>query len=128
MNSASMVAHPACKDGNAPNGIGDAVKVDVYRSMPNNWSIRASPAGDPAIEKFAGARPYMFSYHGGEQGNNSCIETPTRFMYPKLRAKADSVPGAAKTNMIAEQTNGAPKCIMPYGSHAIRFRLLRVGK
>lgn len=80
--------------------------------------MRASPAGDPPIEKSAGARPYMFSYHGGEHGNNNCIVTPARFMYPKLRAKTDRVPGAAKTNIIAEHTNGAAKWIMPYGSHA----------
>ncbi len=75
--------------------------------------MRASPAGDPAIEKFAGARPYIFSYQGGEQGKSNCIQTPIRFMYPKLRANTDKVPGAAKTNMIAEHTKGAPKWMMP---------------
>ena len=55
----------------------------------------------------------MFSYHGGEHGNSSCIETPTRFMYPKLLAKTGSVPGDANTNNMIEQTTGAPKCIMP---------------
>lgn len=47
-----------------------------------------------------------------------CIATPVMFMKPKVRAKAGVVPGAAKMNMIAEQTKGAPKCVMPYGNQA----------
>lgn len=45
-----MVAHPECSEGKAPKTIGEAVKVEVYRSMPNSLSIAARPAGEPCIE------------------------------------------------------------------------------
>jgi hypothetical protein len=50
MKRASVVEQPACNEGNAPKTMGDAVKVEVYRSMPKRLSIRASPAGEPGIE------------------------------------------------------------------------------
>lgn len=50
MKSASSTAFPECKDGKAPNTNGDAVKFEVYMSMPNSKSMRRSPAGDPSIE------------------------------------------------------------------------------
>ena len=50
MKNASIVAVPACRDGNAPKTMGDAVKLDVYKSMPSSLSIAAKPAGDPCIE------------------------------------------------------------------------------
>lgn len=50
MKSASSTAFPECKDGKAPNTNGDAVKFEVYMSMPKSKSMRRSPAGDPAIE------------------------------------------------------------------------------
>ena len=50
MKRASMVALPEWSDGKAPNTMGDAVKVEVYRSMWNSLSIAASPAGEPGIE------------------------------------------------------------------------------
>jgi hypothetical protein len=56
--------------------------------------------------------------HGGEHGKRSCIKTPVKLMYPKLRAKTGRVPGGAKMNKTPQQTTGAPKCMMPYGSHA----------
>lgn len=49
MNNASIVAHPECRDGNAPNTIGDAVKVEVYMSKPKSLSIAANPAGEPCM-------------------------------------------------------------------------------
>jgi len=39
-------------------------------------------------------------------------------MYPKLFEKTGSVPGAEKTKRRAEHTNGAPKCVIPYGNQA----------
>ena len=57
----------------------------------------------------AGAKPYRFSYHGGEQGKNNCISTPVKFIYPNAFAKVGVVPGGPKKNMRAEQTKGAPK-------------------
>jgi hypothetical protein len=56
--------------------------------------------------------------HGGEHGKNSCIITPVKLMYPKLRANTGRVPGGPKMKRIPAQTIGAPKWIMPYGSHA----------
>ena len=50
MNRASITALPACRDGKAPNTIGDPVKVGVYRAIPNSLSIAANPAGEPCIE------------------------------------------------------------------------------
>ena len=50
MNRASMVAHPECSEGKAPKTMGEAVKVEVYKSMPNNLSMAARPAGEPCIE------------------------------------------------------------------------------
>lgn len=50
MNKASSVAVAACRDGKAPNTIGEAVNPDVYKSMPRNASMRARPAGEPFIE------------------------------------------------------------------------------
>lgn len=64
----------------------------------------------------------MFSYQGGEQGNNSCIVTPMMFIQPKALAKTGTVPGEAKMNHIMHHTTGAPKCIMPYGSQAMMSR------
>ena len=64
----------------------------------------------------------MFSYQGGEHGNVNCIATPIRFIQPKLLANIGTVPGAAKMNIMPEQTTGAPKCIIPYGSHAMTLR------
>ena len=51
--------------------------------------------------------------HGGEQGNKSCIRTPVRDMYPKLRANTGREPGGAKRKRTAEHTTGAPKWIIP---------------
>lgn len=68
----------------------------------------------------------MFSYHGGEHGNVNWIATPMRFIQPKLFANIGTVPGGAKMNIIIEHTTGAPKCIMPYGSHAIMLRKVLV--
>jgi hypothetical protein len=45
-----------------------------------------------------------------------------RFMYPKVREKIGVVPGGAKTNRMMEHTAGAPKCMIPYGNHAIKSR------
>ena len=64
----------------------------------------------------------MFSYQGGEHGKVNCIATPIRFIQPKLFANIGTVPGAAKMNMMAEQTAGAPKWIMPYGSQAMTLK------
>ena len=50
MNRASITALPACRDGKAPNTIGDSVKVEVYSGIPNSLSIAANPAGEPGIE------------------------------------------------------------------------------
>lgn len=50
MNRASIVAQPECREGNAPNTMGDAWKVEVYRSRPKSLSIAARPAGLPMIE------------------------------------------------------------------------------
>lgn len=55
----------------------------------------------------------MFSYQGGEQGRRSCVITPRRFMYPKVRAKTGRVPGGPKMKRKMETTKGAPKCVMP---------------
>ena len=113
MNKASITALPACKEGKAPKTMGDPVNPGVYSGIPNNSSIAAKPAGEPLTAYVAGTSPYLFSYQGGEHGNVNCIATPTKFIQPKLLAKIGTVPGAAKTNMIAEQTTGAPKCIIP---------------
>ena len=43
-------------------------------------------------------------------------------MYPKLRAKTGSVPGDANMKITIEQTTGAPKCMMPYGSQPMMSR------
>ena len=122
MNKASITALPACNEGKAPKTIGDPVNPGVYSGMPNNSSIAAKPAGEPLTEYVAGTSPYLFSYHGGEHGKVNCIATPIRFIQPKLFANIGVVPGAAKTNMIAEQTTGAPKCIKPYGTQAITLK------
>jgi len=66
----------------------------------------------------AGARPYMFSYHGGEHGKMSWIATPAKFIYPKALAKVGVVPGGPKMNIKPEHTKGAPKCVNPYGIQA----------
>lgn len=50
MNSASSVESPEWREGKAPKTIGEAVNVEVYRFLPNNLSMRASPAGSPWIE------------------------------------------------------------------------------
>jgi len=50
MKKASIVAVPACSEGNAPKTMGDAVKLDVYKSMPSSLSMAARPAGDPCME------------------------------------------------------------------------------
>jgi hypothetical protein len=50
MNKASMVAHPECSEGKAPKTMGEAVKVEVYRSIPKSLSIAARPAGEPCME------------------------------------------------------------------------------
>ena len=50
MNSASVVPHPACREGKAPNTTGEPVKVFVYRENPKSLSIAARPAGEPRIE------------------------------------------------------------------------------
>ena len=50
MNNASIVAHPEWRDGKAPKTMGEAVKVEVYRSTPKSLSIAARPAGEPGIE------------------------------------------------------------------------------
>lgn len=50
MKSASRVDVAAWRDGKAPKTIGDAVKPEVYRSIPKSWSMRARPAGEPCIE------------------------------------------------------------------------------
>jgi len=50
MNNASIVALPECSDGKAPKTMGEAVKVEVYRSKPRILSIAASPAGEPGTE------------------------------------------------------------------------------
>ncbi len=50
MKRASVVEQPACREGKAPKTTGEAVKVEVYRSMPKSLSILASPAGDPGME------------------------------------------------------------------------------
>lgn len=51
--------------------------------------------------------------HGGEHGKRSCINTPVKLMYPKLRANTGRVPGGAKKKRTPEHTTGAPKWIMP---------------
>lgn len=50
MNRASITALPACKEGKAPNTMGDPVKPGVYSAIPNSSSIAANPAGEPGIE------------------------------------------------------------------------------
>jgi len=60
----------------------------------------------------------MFSYHGGAHGKQSWMLTPIMFIHPKARAKVGVVPGGPKMNIKPEQTKGAPKCVMPYGSQA----------
>lgn len=45
-----MVAHPECKEGNAPNTNGDVPKVEPYISKPNISSIRNNPPASPGIE------------------------------------------------------------------------------
>jgi hypothetical protein len=45
-----MVAHPECSEGKAPKTMGEAVKVEVYRSIPKSLSIAARPAGEPCME------------------------------------------------------------------------------
>jgi len=64
------------------------------------------------------ARVVRGSVHGGEHGKRSCIKTPVKLMYPKLRVKTGRVPGGPKRNRTPAQTTGAPKWMMPYGSHA----------
>jgi len=49
MKRASMVADPECREGKAPNTTGEAVKVEVYKSMLNSLSIAARPAGEPGM-------------------------------------------------------------------------------
>ncbi len=44
--------------------------------------------------------------------------TPIKFIYPKLRAKTAALVGGPKSQIRAVQTNGAPKCMMPYGNQA----------
>lgn len=46
------------------------------------------------------------------------MRTPVKFIYPKAFAKVGVVPGGPKKNIMPEQTNGAPKCVRPYGIHA----------
>ena len=50
MNRASITALPACKEGKAPNTMGDPVKPGVYSAIPKSLSIAANPAGEPGIE------------------------------------------------------------------------------
>lgn len=109
MNSASSTALAAWRDGKAPNGSGEAVKLLVYKSIPKISSTRARPAGDPGMPYSAGTRPFSFSYQGGVQGKQSWIVTPKILIQPKVRANVGAVPGAAKMNMIREHTTGAPK-------------------
>ena len=118
MNNASSTALAACKDGNAPNGSGDWVKLVVYMSNPKILSIRARPAGDPGMSYAAGTKPFSFSYQGGVHGKKSCIVTPRMLIQPKVRAKTGVVFGAAKMNIHNEHPAGAAKWMMPYGSQA----------
>lgn len=46
------------------------------------------------------------------------MSTPVRFMYPKAFANTGTVPGGPKMNIMPEHTNGAPKCVRPYGIQA----------
>lgn len=50
IKSASRVASAACREGNAPKTIGEAVNPEVYRSTPKSASMRARPAGEPFME------------------------------------------------------------------------------
>ena len=40
------------------------------------------------------------------------------FIQPNARANVGVVPGGPKMNIKPEQTKGAPKCVIPYGSQA----------
>jgi hypothetical protein len=51
MKSASIVAEPECRDGKAPNTTGEAVKVEVYRSMLKSGRARhAVVCGRQAVQ------------------------------------------------------------------------------
>ena len=44
--------------------------------------------------------------------------TPIRLTYPNALPKTGRKDGGAKMNINPAHTNGPPKCMMPYGSHA----------
>ena len=48
--STSIVPSPEWREGKAPKTIGEAVKPEVYKSMPKSSSIALKPAGEPCIE------------------------------------------------------------------------------